>query len=196
MPPPTKFTKDEIIAAALNLVRREGIEGLTARSLGAELGISSRPVFTAFQNREEVQDETLKAAKALYNSYSEKGLAQNPPFRGIGMQYFKFAKEEPKLFEILFMKRNRSNAGISDTLLITHDNYEKILKTIQDSYGLSENDSVRMFQTMSLFTHGIACLHVTGMIQFTDDEVEKRIVNVFSGTLLKLKGEMQKGEKD
>jgi AcrR family transcriptional regulator len=196
MPPPTKFTKDEIIAAALNLVRREGFEGLTARSLGAELGVSSRPVFTAFQNMEEVQNEILKAAKAAYNSYSDKGLAQEYPFKGIGMQYFNFAKEEPKLFEILFMKRNVSDAGVLDALFTAHDNYERILKAIQEGYGLYEDESVKTFQTMWLFTHGIACLHVTGMIPFTDDEVEKRITEVLYGTLLKLKGERPKGEKD
>lgn len=48
MPPKVKFTRDEIIAAALELVRERGIASITARALGEKLGISSRPIFTAF----------------------------------------------------------------------------------------------------------------------------------------------------
>ena len=43
MPPKAKFTKNEIINAGLEIVRRDGFEALTARALGAELGSSARP---------------------------------------------------------------------------------------------------------------------------------------------------------
>lgn len=92
MPPKQKYTSEEVIIAALNIVRREGVSGLTARGLGAELGVSSRPIFTAFRNMDEVQQETLKASRDLYDTYIEKGLSENPAFKGVGMQYFHFAK--------------------------------------------------------------------------------------------------------
>ena len=56
MPPKPKFSKEEIIAAALDLVRAKGMEGLTARELGQRLGSSARPIFTVFSSMEEVQD--------------------------------------------------------------------------------------------------------------------------------------------
>lgn len=40
MPPKAKFTREEIIAAGLDLVREEGFSALTARGLGARLGLS------------------------------------------------------------------------------------------------------------------------------------------------------------
>ena len=40
MPPKFLFTRDEIIAAALNITRRAGPSALTARALAAELGCS------------------------------------------------------------------------------------------------------------------------------------------------------------
>ena len=36
MPPKPKFTKDQMIAAALDIVSEKGLSALTARSLGAE----------------------------------------------------------------------------------------------------------------------------------------------------------------
>ncbi|MEI5604342.1 TetR family transcriptional regulator, partial [Streptomyces brasiliscabiei] len=66
MPRKFMFTREEIIAAALNLTRKGGISALTARALGVELGSSSRPIFGLFKNMEEVQQEVFRAADALY----------------------------------------------------------------------------------------------------------------------------------
>ena len=44
MPPKPRFTREEIVDAALDIVSRKGIEALTARELGEALG-SSAPDF-------------------------------------------------------------------------------------------------------------------------------------------------------
>ena len=54
MPPKAKFTKEQITHVALELVRADGISGLTARTLASKLGSSSCPIFTVFENMEEV----------------------------------------------------------------------------------------------------------------------------------------------
>ena len=54
MPPKAKFTQEEIIEAALNIVRTNGYEALTSRALGTYLSSSARPIFTVFKNMEEV----------------------------------------------------------------------------------------------------------------------------------------------
>lgn len=53
MPPKFKFTRDEITNAALNVTRKNGISGLTARALAAELGCSVKPIFGLFKNMEK-----------------------------------------------------------------------------------------------------------------------------------------------
>ena len=66
MPPKAKFTKAEIIEAALNIVRADGYEALTSRALGTYLGSSARPIFTVFKNMEEVQqDTTFRASPSI-----------------------------------------------------------------------------------------------------------------------------------
>lgn len=49
MPPKTKFTKEEIVDAAYEILRVEGEEALAAREVGKRLGTSSSPIFTVFQ---------------------------------------------------------------------------------------------------------------------------------------------------
>lgn len=115
MPPKAKFTREEIIQAALHIVRCSGAQALSARTLSAELGSSASPIFTVFQNMEEVQQEVLKAAKAVYQSHVREDMEKGvyPPYKGIGMTYIRFAKEERELFRLLFM-RDRSKEQESD----------------------------------------------------------------------------------
>ena len=86
MPPKCKFTRKEIIQAALDIARTEGIASINARALGAKLGSSSKPIFSVFENMEEVQTEVQKAAKALYAEYVRVGLEQELAFKGVGTQ--------------------------------------------------------------------------------------------------------------
>lgn len=71
MPPKAKFTKEEIIEAAFNIVKTDGFEALTSRALGTHLGSSARPIFTVFKNMDEVQQAVIESAKKLYKEYVE-----------------------------------------------------------------------------------------------------------------------------
>ena len=82
MPPKAKFTREQITEAALAIIREENMEGLTSRALGNKLGSSVCPIFTVFENMEEVQRSALEAAKALYKEYIERGLSETPAFKG------------------------------------------------------------------------------------------------------------------
>ena len=64
MPPKVKFTKDEIIQAALNVARVKGASSVSTRDIAAELQVSTRPIFTYFDTMEEVRAEIRKAAEA------------------------------------------------------------------------------------------------------------------------------------
>jgi len=189
MPPKQKFTKEEIITAALNLVRKNGIMSLTARGLGAELGTSSRPIFTAFRNMEEVHKETIQAARVVYNSYAKKGLSEDNAFKGVGMQYINFAKEEPWLFGLLFMTAGEIILTLNDILSTIDDNSEIIRNFMEKTYCLSQDLSDRLYQDLWIFTHGIACLCATGVSHLSEEEVSRLLTEVFTGVLIKLKSE-------
>ena len=66
MPPKFKFTEDEIVSEALELVRTRGAKALTARALAERLGCSAKPIFGLFKNMEELQLRVLCAADGLY----------------------------------------------------------------------------------------------------------------------------------
>ena len=72
MPPKPKFTREQIVEAALKIAADKGLKALTSRELGAALGSSARPIFTVFKNMEEVYVEVRKAALASFDDYAKQ----------------------------------------------------------------------------------------------------------------------------
>ena len=97
MPPKPKFTKEEIVQAALEIVSQKGVEALTAKELGEALGTSARPIFTVFAGMKEVQDEVRSAAMRRFEGFAKQKLPDMPLFKQVGMQMVLFGAREPKL---------------------------------------------------------------------------------------------------
>lgn len=191
MPPKAKFTKEEIIEKAVQITRRDGIEAITARELGKELNSSARPIFTVFQNMDEVRFEVIKYAKVIYKQYLKKGLEQEIAFRGVGIAYITYAMREPKLFQLLFMREQDGSKDIHNILTIIDENYEEILKSVQEPYKLTLSDAQKLYQHLWIYTHGIATLCANNVCRFTGEEIGQMLTEVFI-SLLK---EIKQGEK-
>lgn len=188
MPPKAKFTKEQIIDAAMNIVRESGIGTLTARTLARKLGSSSCPIFTVFENMEEVRQVTIRAAKACYKDYVERGLADTLPFKGVGTQYILFAIREPKLFQLLFMNEQASLPDVGDILPLIDENYERILSSITEGYGVNIKTAEKLYSHLWIYSHGIATLCATKMCRFTDQEISSMVAEVFTSILKDIRG--------
>jgi len=187
MPPKAKFSKGQVVEAALSIVRMDGFSALTARALGTKLGSSSRPIFTVFQSMEQVQQSVIEAAKTLYKHYIEKGLSEKPAFKGVGTQYILFSVNEPKLFQLLFMAEQKQIPSLSNVLPLIDDNYKLILLSIQKEYAVDDTAAERLYHHLWIYTHGIATLCATKMCRFTGEEISIMITEVFVSLLEKIK---------
>lgn len=116
MPRKNMFTREKVLAAALNLAREQGIAAVTARGLGEKLGSSSKPIFSLFENMEDVLSAVMEAANNLYQNYLKEDMTSRKysPYKASGMAYICFAKEEKELFKLLFM-RDRTHENIGET---------------------------------------------------------------------------------
>ena len=185
MPPRAKFSREEIIKAGLDIVRENGLEALTARALGDKLGSSSRPIFTLFKNMEELTGKILNAGREIYDEYIRTGLSSELQFKGIGLQYIRFAKEEPILFRIMFMTPREklitlcNGEGISEI----DNNSEAVFECIQKGYGISRQKAGWLYENMWIYTHGIASMCATRVCRFSDEEISTKLTEVFKSLL-------------
>lgn len=113
MPPKPKFTREEIVQTALDVVSRKGVEALTAKKLGDALGSSARPIFTVFTSMKEVQDAVRAAAMRRFESFAEQKLPGMPLFKQVGMRMVLFGAREPKLYQLLFMQETGTPSALT-----------------------------------------------------------------------------------
>ncbi len=189
MPPKAKFTKKEIIAAAFEIVRLSGFDALTARSLADKLGSSPRPIFTVFSCMEEVQEEVKTAARKLYEQYEDEEMCGEKPFKGSGIGYIRFSAEQPKLFQLLFMREINAVPNLDTVLSVIDDYYEKIIDSIRTGYGFSNETAKEIYLHMWIYSHGIATLLATKVCTFSREEISDMLTNVGTSIIRKYKTE-------
>lgn len=178
MPPKVRYTREEIANTAFGMVRKHGEEFLSARSLAAELGTSTAPIFTAFSGIEEVRDAVLQLAKERYGEYARAGASMDPPFKGYGLQFIRFAKEEPRLFRMLFMREDGGGAP-THYLPATYEQEETVRKTAQNAYGWDEERAKRIYNHLAVYVYGLAVLCAGGNYVFTDEDISRMLREEF-----------------
>ena len=183
MPPKPKFTKEDIIAAALELVSEKGMEALTARELGAKLGSSARPIFTVFSSMEEVQEAVRDAALKRFESYAQKAMHYTPVFKQVGMQMILFAMEEPKLYHLVYMSENAGTTDFESIVERLGDVALLCVDVIQRDYGLEEKEARLLFEHVWIYTFGIGALCATGMCRFSQEEIIQMLGQDFMAML-------------
>jgi AcrR family transcriptional regulator len=182
MPPSVKFTKQEIIDAALRVTCAGGIGSLTARSLAAELGASTRPMFTYFDSMDALKHEVHEAAKDLYRAYVKRGLAEPIPFLGVGQGYIRFAKEEPELYKLLFLEKpSNAGGGAMEALALSQDLVRASLMRI---YRMDAEQADCYFRDLWLVAFSFATLIVTDDSPYTDAQMSS-IFTEFSLSICK-----------
>lgn len=180
MAPRNKFTREEMINAAVRVVREKGIDALTAKALAGELGVSTQPVFTCFHTIEEAKSEVRAAAERVYDRYVQEGLRMKIPFLGVGIQYIHFAKEEPQLYRLLFLAANEE--GYSSAINALHHSQELVRDSLQQIYHIDGHTADRYFRDMWLVVHSLATLVVTGGCPYSEEEME----NILTGFSISL----------
>lgn len=188
MPPKTRFTKDEIIIAALNLTRERGIAFLTARALAAKLDSSVKPIFGLFRNMDEVRQAVFKAANDLYQEYLTTDMKDGkyPPYKASGMAYIRFAREEKELFKLLFM-RDRTQEKITEN----REEIRPLLELIKQNLGVGEEEAYRFHLEMWLYVHGIATMAATGYLDWDDEFISQVITDAYVGLKYRYTGSLQ-----
>lgn len=185
MPPKFRFTRDEIIDAGVNVVRKNGMSGLTARGLAAELGSSPKPIFSLLQNMDEVQREVIHAAAVIYQARIVKGMAEGryPPYKASGMAYIQFARDERELFKLLFM-RDRSGERIVEN----RESIRPMLDLIMQNLGISEDEANMFHLELWVYVHGIATMIATSYLEWDEAFVSRTLTDAFEGLKLRYTG--------
>ena len=183
MPTKIRISKDMILDAAFEIVRKDGMEKLSNRELASKLKCSIRPIYYQFENVEEMQKELyMKIEQYFYKFLLDNMIEGMPQYKQVGINYIRFAKKEKKLFQTLFM----SDIGLTPDAFVAKDgeDYKQIEKLIRKSANLKEEDIKDFHTKMWIFCHGIATLVANDTIKLTDKQIQDLLSYEFQALML------------
>ena len=191
MPPKARITKEMIIKAGLEIVRREGAEALNVRRAAAELGCSTQPVMYHYKTVEELKAAVYAAADEFHTEYIMTPSENDSDGRiSIGMRYIRFAHEEKNLFRFLFQSGKFRSVSLRD--LIYSDEISPVINAVSMKTGLSEAAAREAFETLFVCVHGAASMLANNELEYDEAFYARMLGNTMTGLITVLKGEEKK----
>ena len=178
MAPKFKFTKEEVLSVTIDFIRENGIEALTARELAKKLESSTKVIFSLFSNMKNLEDEAKFVAENIFSEKVNLALKDDSPFKRLGVEYILFSKNEPKLFQWLFMKKGIEVESFKDFLPMRDYEYRLVIESIDKEYKISIENAKKFYEHLFIYSHGIATLTVTGIYNFTPSEIIEYMAEV------------------
>lgn len=187
MPPKPRFRREEIIEAALEIVSKKGMDALTAQELRNVLHCSASPIFTVFHTMKEIQDGVRLSAMRYFEKFAEADLPDMPIFKQVGMKMVLFGVQEPKLYQLLFMRENVNADSFDDMFGNLGETATLCIEAIEKDYGLSPAQAKVLFENVWIYTFGIGALCATGVCHFSEEELGQMLTTEFRAMMLLIK---------
>ena len=172
MPPKTRITKDMIIKAAIEIAKQSGYESINARTVSEQLHCSTQPVMYHFSTIDALKRASYAQVDHLHSKYLMTMIPEQDPILGIGLNYIRFAVEEPQLFRLI-----------------------PVLIAMQEGAGLSMEKTKQIFLTVALFAHGYASIIANNGLEYDEKLVAEHLERAWNGAFLAAVQEEKEHEK-
>lgn len=188
MPPKAKITKKMILNIVLEITRETGFETVNARSIANKLQCSTRPIFTCYENMDELKNEFLAFAYEYYKQYvtNYSNSVNVSPYLILPLSYIEFAQEEIHLFKLLFINDMDLNMTEAKDFYNEIDN-EKRARNFSEIIGIELEHAKVIFLDLFLYTHGIAVLVATKKLTLDRNSAEKMVRKILSAFIIQEK---------
>ncbi len=186
MPRSVQITKEKILAAAVDILIRDGYSAVNIKSIAKELDCSTQPIAWQFGNMDNMR-EALTQEAVTYANQKMMPSSENciKAFWQIGYAYINLAFDTPHLFRFVYMgESNKYCRGGFDSIL-TDDGNSVLIDRLCRYLNISREQTDILFQRMIVYTHGIVSLVVAGVLNCTKEQVYS-IVKDFGFDLLSL----------
>ena len=187
MPPKPKFTREEVAAAALDIIKERGVDALTARELGNRLGSSARPIFTLFKSMKEVKWAARQLALKEFEAYAADFTGYTPAFKQMGMMMISYGMNKPELYKLLFMQEHQEGQSFEDTIADLGVLGEACIEVIQRDYAMTLEEAKMLFEQIWVQTFGLGALCAMKICDFTEEEIVVKLGQVFMGMVMLIK---------
>ena len=182
MPRKTKISKEMIIDAAVEITREYGFEKISARTAAQQLHCSTQPVMYHFTTIDSLKRAAYAKTDRIHSEYLMNIPEDRDPVMSVGLNYIRFAVEEPQLFRFLFQSGYARENSLPE--MIDSEELIPVLTVMEKESGLSREKIRQVFLTVALFTHGYASLIAGSGLEYDEKLVAEHLERTWNGAVL------------
>lgn len=187
MPPKVKISKQMVIDASVDVIRKNGHESLNARTIAEYLNCSTQPVMYNYKTVDEIREAAYEAADQYHTAFIMPKETDGNPMLALGLNYVRFGYEEKNLFRFLF--QTNKFGGMSVAVLMGDPGLSGILDLIAGGLHCNADEAREMFLTFFCVAHGMASLLANNSMEYDETQCRKMLEQVFLGMTAARKGE-------
>lgn len=171
-----EISKDRILDTAYKMAIKDGIEGLTARSIAKAGHFSTQPLYLEFDNMEDLRSQVLKRISDDLRAHTLQQKYTGEPLIDLDLSYIDFAKKHVNLFRAMFVDGKFGSKIIADTLMDL--GVEKFNEQYPDTdYAQDKIHNIVVANWIS--TTGMTALVVNEIASFSQNQ----IINVLNAQI-------------
>lgn len=169
MPPTIKIFKEDILNAALALIRKEGAGALNARRLAKEIGCSTQPIFRNYENMDELKVELYNTIEDYYNTRVFGDLTVPMTYEEIGTRYISFARDEREFFKVLFLSQKMQASDIRSIFSDSENQF--LIQKVSQWLNIDVKHDENLVLNAWIYMHGLATIVATNDIPMKQEEI-------------------------
>ncbi|EEJ71614.1 TetR/AcrR family transcriptional regulator [Lactobacillus ultunensis] len=159
-----EISKDKILDTAYKMAIKDGIEGLTARSIAKAGHFSTQPLYLEFENMEDLRAQVLERISDDLRTHTLQQKYTGEPLIDLDLSYIDFAQKHVNLFRAMFV----DGKVIADTLM------DLAIEKFNEQYSDTDydQDKVRDIVVANwISTTGMAALVVNEIASFNQNQI-------------------------
>ena len=171
-----EISKDKILDTAYKMAIKDGIEGLTARSIAKAGHFSTQPLYLEFDNMEDLRAQVLKRISDDLRAHILQQKYTGEPLIDLDLSYIDFAKKHVNLFRAMFVDGKFGSKIIADTLM------DLGVEKFNEQYPDTDYDQDKIHNIVVanwISTTGMTALVVNEIASFSQNQ----IINVLNAQI-------------
>lgn len=179
--PKQRITKEMVMNAAFQILRRDGEEKVLVKNIAAELSCSVQPIYSYCENMDTLRQELSAMSGSVMREYIGSRLNSEDLFVSTGKAHLSFAKEEPHLFKSYFL-RKRTNINSFDDLYSAEAG-SNMAGYIAKTLNISENSAKNLHMNMIVYNMGLSFILISSGGSLPEQELNERLEGAYDAFL-------------
>ena len=171
------INQEQLLASALTMVEKYGIESINARSLAKEANISTKPIYRLYKSLDDLKTDVNDIIKKEYDEFIMKRVDTKNALITVCVAYIEFAQMHKNYFRSMFLSNNLKWKDVND-VLNEKWNQSTIINLV-NKHGLSFEEAKSLFMNVWLYANGMATLIASNDLTIDNKEILVRIVKIY-----------------